>query len=426
LKKLALIILLAVGVLQVFLFPVDLGFSLPLNLDNTLFGVIIVACVILVYYQLSNDNHRMLRIISENERLKTLRRDESVDTRIFEEVKKIHQRFSETHDEEDVVYLTADVIRRLLNVPYSVLKIVGDSEDATFLMVESGDKGLDLGHNLIVETIKQEKSRLLNHLRLEEGYEIIYQKGYNSLLACPLFKFDREGHKRSYGLICVLARDEHAFTTIDLETLKLFADETCLIIENATLYRKTQEMAIRDGLTNLFNHSHFKQTLNAEMKSALEGETDLSLIMGDIDFFKAYNDTNGHPQGDECLRKVSRIILGATRGSDLPARYGGEEFILILPRTDEKGAMKVAEEIRSGIEKEPFFNQHKQPNGNLTITFGAATCPQDAQTADELINAADKALYYGKSGPRNVVNAYSSVKGLSMKAASQTEPPTHF
>src|SRR3990172_2142995 len=129
----------------------------------------------------------------------------------------------------------------------------------------------------------------------------------------------------------------------------------------------------------------------------------LTLIMVDIDHFKRYNDTHGHPQGDEVLKDVSSILLKNTRQVDVVARYGGEELVLILPLTPKEPALLVAEKLRRAIEEAPVPGEQILPTRRLTISLGVATYPTDATTATGLVLAADRALYQAKQAGRNKV-----------------------
>ena len=129
----------------------------------------------------------------------------------------------------------------------------------------------------------------------------------------------------------------------------------------------------------------------------------VSLLIMDVDFFKNYNDTLGHPAGDEVLRQLSAILKHTVRDNDIVARYGGEEFAIILPSTGKKGAAALAERIRKKVEKHKFPDEEVQPNGTLTISIGCATYPDDAVIMEDLIVAADRALYSAKAQGRNRV-----------------------
>ncbi len=164
-----------------------------------------------------------------------------------------------------------------------------------------------------------------------------------------------------------------------------------------------KELAIRDGLTGLFNHRHFKDILETELSRAERYGRPLCLIMLDVDRFKNYNDTHGHPAGDEVLKTLADIINTRLRDVDSAARYGGEEFVFLLPETDRKGGEMVAEEIRAQVENYPFEGRESQPLGKVTVSLGVAEFPADCSDSSALIKKADEALYRAKDEGRNRV-----------------------
>ena len=164
-----------------------------------------------------------------------------------------------------------------------------------------------------------------------------------------------------------------------------------------------KELAIRDGLTGLFNHRHFKELLEREVARAGRYERTLSLIMVDVDHFKNYNDTHGHPAGDEVLKTLADIITTRLRAVDISARYGGEEFVILLPETERPGGTIVADDIRAQAENYPFKGRESQPLGKVTISLGLAQFPDDADESSLLLKKADDALYRAKSEGRNRV-----------------------
>ena len=162
-----------------------------------------------------------------------------------------------------------------------------------------------------------------------------------------------------------------------------------------------KELAIRDGLTGLFNHRHFKEVLKKEVARAARYERTLCLIMVDVDHFKSYNDTHGHPAGDEVLKTLADIITTRLRAVDISARYGGEEFVILLPETERRGGVIVADDIRVQVENYPFKGRESQPLGKVTISLGFAQFPDDADESSLLLKKADDALYRAKSEGRN-------------------------
>ncbi|MBX7152764.1 GGDEF domain-containing protein [bacterium] len=194
------------------------------------------------------------------------------------------------------------------------------------------------------------------------------------------------------------------------EILQRYAYSAGLTLGNVDIYnylhenyRSLKQQAITDGLTGLYNRRFFNEELEREMQRSYRHFLRMSLILLDVDHFKKYNDTNGHQAGDEVLKKVASLLREHTRVCDLECRYGGEEFALILPETNKEQALVIAEKLRQTVESTHFDNQEKQPLGNLTISMGVSTFPDDSIQIKELIDKADKGLYKAKELGRNVV-----------------------
>jgi diguanylate cyclase (GGDEF)-like protein len=163
-------------------------------------------------------------------------------------------------------------------------------------------------------------------------------------------------------------------------------------------------LAATDGLTGLVNHRSFQETLSFELRRARRNESPLSVLMIDVDHFKAYNDANGHPAGDQVLVQLARILRESLRNTDVVARYGGEEFTVILPDTPAEPAKAVAQKLREAVRSYPFPGaEQSQPEGRVTISVGVATAPADGDSASGIVSAADRALYVAKGLGRDQV-----------------------
>ncbi|MGF6396520.1 two-component system chemotaxis family response regulator WspR [Pseudomonas frederiksbergensis] len=198
-------------------------------------------------------------------------------------------------------------------------------------------------------------------------------------------------HSRSY--MTLLQRDA-AYRALRVSQQQLL--DTNLVL---------QRLMNSDGLTGLSNRRHFDEYLELEWRRSLRDQTQLSLLMIDVDYFKSFNDSFGHLEGDEALRKVATAIRDASsRPSDLPARYGGEEFVLVLPNTSPGGARMVAEKLRQTVAGLKIPHIFPTGGSSLTISIGLSTMiPQPGSDCRQLISAADKGLYLAKNNGRNQV-----------------------
>lgn len=167
-------------------------------------------------------------------------------------------------------------------------------------------------------------------------------------------------------------------------------------------FEYTYKLATTDGLTGLYNHRFFQEQMNICLENAKRYETDFSLLLIDIDFFKKFNDNYGHQAGDAVLKQVAQLLKKSVRATDIVARYGGEEMAIILPNTDYENAFITAEKICNQVATTPFFLNAKTTK-SVTISLGVATYPEHGKTPADLIEYADKGLYAAKENGRNQV-----------------------
>jgi len=205
-------------------------------------------------------------------------------------------------------------------------------------------------------------------------------------------------HDLQLGLIIAVRNANTPFDDEGFRLLSVVREHLAVALENARLYT----MAITDELTGLFTIRHFKAQMEFQRSRFIRYGQKYSLLMMDIDKFKMVNDTHGHPAGNALLKEIAAAIRECLRDVDIPCRYGGEEFAVILPETDEGGALNVAERIRGNIE----CRTTDPGNGaqiKVTISIGVASCPESGSEVRDILLAADEALYRAKETGRNKV-----------------------
>lgn len=198
-----------------------------------------------------------------------------------------------------------------------------------------------------------------------------------------------------------------AYSTIHQLATKLLTD---LALKLEYTNHQLEELVNIDALTQLANRRYFNFFLQQEWKRLQRKKQPISLLICDVDYFKRYNDTYGHLQGDWCLQKVAKVIKeSAQRSTDLSARYGGEEFAIILPDTDINGAFSVARNLQENLKNCQIIHQSSEVSNYVTLSIGVACLvPSLEQTEEILIQQADQALYQSKRKGRDTINIFSS------------------
>ena len=221
-------------------------------------------------------------------------------------------------------------------------------------------------------------------------------KGMESLLVLPLV-----AREEPIGTLIVAAKAPSAFGTSARETLQALANQLAVAMANARSVRLLEELATTDGLTGCLNKRALLDQMEQKLMAAQRFGRKLSLIVTDLDHFKAVNDTYGHAAGDRVLKELGEVLRRVKRETDLVARFGGEEFCVLCEETDVRGAQLLAERVREELEKTEVLTEL----GPLKVTasLGVATFPDHASTAADLFVQGDKALYEAKHRGRNQV-----------------------
>lgn len=219
-----------------------------------------------------------------------------------------------------------------------------------------------------------------------------------SVICAPLYE-----DNRLLGILMVhQSQYERSWKESERNLIAALADQIAITISHRQLFAQVKQQAITDGMTGLYNHIYLKNRLAQEIRRAERKDVPCSLLMIDLDLLKQINDRFGHPIGDTAIRQVAWTLKNVLRSGDTAARYGGEEFAVILPETPLAEAALIAERLCRKV------NEQSIPNvGAISISVGAATFPEQANGADELVEIADKALYSAKRSGRNQICIWS-------------------
>ena len=245
--------------------------------------------------------------------------------------------------------------------------------------------------------------------------------GLNGFEVCRQVKSSEKGKDLPIVVITCLEDMDSRLKCIELQTddflvkpivgrelqarVKILLEKKKQLDRLRSHYEEALNSAVVDWLTGLYNHGYFKKFLDLEIKKSLRQRYPVTLIMIDVDNFKAVNDAYGHPTGDVILQELAQVVRKAVREVDLVARYGGDEFAIVLPYSDGHGAQQVAHRIGEAIRTHGFSPKASDRKAYLTVSMGVAEYPEDAVHVDELIHSADQRLYEAKIKRKNQISA---------------------
>jgi diguanylate cyclase (GGDEF)-like protein len=300
-----------------------------------------------------------------------------------------------------------EIVVKVIKAERGSLMLLDDSEKILTIGVAIGlseevtrDTRLEIGESVAGWVVKTCQPLFVRNTQTDKEFHTIKKAHIRAgtLMCVPLMAKDK-----LLGTLNVSRSEPESFSDKDFELFVNLANQAAIAIDNARLYR----YAVTDEMTRLYNHRYFQQRLDEELQRADRYENFVSLIILDVDHFKKFNDTYGHPEGDRVLKTVARLIEKSVREVDIPARYGGEEFVVICPEKNGEGSLTPAERIRSAIEGYDFRIEGKKIQ--ITVSLGVACYPDQARSKAELIQKADFALYYSKHHGRNQATLYNAV-----------------
>ena len=292
-----------------------------------------------------------------------------------------------------------EIVVKVIKAEKGSLMMLDDAEKTLTIGVAIGlseeiarDTRLEVGESVAGWVVKNRKPLFVDNVETDPIFQSIKKKNVRTgtLMSVPLTVKDK-----ILGTLNISKSLPESFSDRDFELFINLANQAAIAIDNARLYR----YAVTDEMTRLYNHRYFQQRLDEEIQRADRYENHVSLVILDVDHFKKFNDTFGHPEGDRVLKTVARLIEKNVREIDIPARYGGEEFVIICPEKNGEGSLTPAERIRTAIEGYDFrINGEHVP---ITVSLGVCCYPDAASSKTDLIQKADAALYYAKENGRN-------------------------
>jgi diguanylate cyclase (GGDEF)-like protein len=310
----------------------------------------------------------------------------------------------------DTLMATHDLTRILGVVLETAVDTVGASAGAAYVMLPDRDglqlrashglDGRDAGRRLqlgngIVGAVAANGQPLAGRVGTGDLVPAPGEPTARDVMAVPL----RTGSS-VLGVVSLYDRkDGRAFDNGDLETIKTFAGQAAVALDNVLLHQEAQQLSITDALTGLGNFRSFQHSLAREVDRAARFERTLGLLIIDLDRFKSVNDLHGHQVGNDVLVEVAERLRAVVREVDMVARYGGEEFVVVLPESDSDGALGTAERICAAMRRDVF--RVAGIDVPVTVSVGAAVFPRHGQNANDLIRAADRALYAAKAAGRD-------------------------
>jgi diguanylate cyclase (GGDEF)-like protein len=242
------------------------------------------------------------------------------------------------------------------------------------------------------------------------GQELaIEELGFDTAFLVPVYEGDA-----MYGAVLLFFRDD--ISDAGVSGAPFLARHLGLALKNLGKFAAVEDLVYLDDLTHLFNSRYLQLVLDKEFKAQATNDKPFALAFLDLDYFKSINDTHGHLVGSKLLVEVARVLKNCVRDNDIVCRWGGDEYVLLLRGTDSGGALKVAERIRRSIESHRFLAREGF-SLSISTCIGIASYPEHAQDQETLVDLADRAMYRGKKGTRNII--YMAAKNLEATPASR-------
>ncbi len=291
---------------------------------------------------------------------------------------------------------SSETLLYLVDPQKQELALIASEKDEDFVSIKA-KKG-DIFDSWV---LKQRQPLIIEDVKKDYRFDVaktdIDTEKLGSLICAPLIS-----KEKVLGILRLNSQATASYLQEDLRLLYIMSNLAAVAVENTTLYRRTEELSIIDDLTGTYVQRYFKERLAFDVTRCMRSDSYLSVLMLDIDYFKAYNDKYGHSAGDIVLRKVADILSETVADTgDMVARYGGEEFAIVLIEKNKQQALEFAQEVRKKIEQESIVLRREKTK--VTVSMGIASLPEDAKVGEDLIKIADDMLYKAKKEGRNKV-----------------------
>lgn len=317
----------------------------------------------------------------------------------LEAVQRVSTIVARTLDPDEALRLIAETLASVLQYPVVAVELIDDDHRrlaASFGFAPGSYERQPVDHGAAGRVVQHIEPVFLPDIQ-QDPTAVPLRADVTSAAYVPIHTGDT-----MLGVLTVQGTAERPLTEWDVNLLQTFAEHAGVLLDNARVYDEMRQTAAIDSITGVPNHRHFQYRLKQEVERARKAGHDLSLLVIDIDTFKEINDRFGHMEGDRILGEIAARLNGQLRSQDVLARYAGDEFVVILPDVSSRVSLEIAARLLRAVRSRPF----ELSNGEtavVTLSIGAATFPEDASTDEELISAADTAMYLAKGYGRDAV-----------------------
>lgn len=331
---------------------------------------------------------------------------------------------SSTIDKHELLKKASQSLLDSMQLKFCAVSLRDVSDESKWIYHESHNDISDKFMNYLEECVVKTRAKdvvAMKQIHIEKSLHRLYsdileqQDELAAIITVPIISDNQvEG-------IIVCGHERQDYFDESRNVFENLAAQLLLAIRNAKLYAQVQELAIRDGLTGLYNRRQLNQLVDKFSKSAVEDATPLTAVLMDIDNFKSFNDTYGHACGDLVLTELAKIIDACAKGNDgISARYGGEEFVLVFPDKNMEETHVIVSELRETINRSSLDYAGKTVSVHVSI--GISTYPETAETPETILNRADAAMYFAKQNGKNrIVRDSDEVLAYFRKMSKGTE-----